>query len=68
MDRIASYVAAPAFALAALAASFLTCPEDPDEGLRQELNALKAQVASLQDAVSALRKQVGDLQTRNATL
>jgi uncharacterized protein YlxW (UPF0749 family) len=45
-----------------------TYAEDPDEGLRQELNALKAQVASLQDIVSALKKQVGELQTRDATL
>src|SRR5690349_10233555 len=69
MNRIPSYVASAAFAIAALTAGSSICAEDHDhdqdknhdKGLRQELNALKAQV-------SALQKQVGDLQTSNATL
>src|SRR4051812_32211002 len=63
MNRIPSYMVSAALALAALTAGSRAYADDQDhdQGLRQELNALKAQV-------SALQKQVGYLQTSNATL
>jgi trimeric autotransporter adhesin len=42
--------------------------EDNDRGLRAEITALQAQLASLQSTVSALQDQVNSLQTSNTTL
>lgn len=68
MYRISSYVASAAFALTALTIDSRTYAEGPDQGLRQELDTLKAEVTALQDTVSALHQQVSALEAINTTL
>lgn len=68
MNRIHSCVVSAALALAALTPGSSIYAEDQehDQGVRQELKALKAQVASLQTTVKTLQSQLTTVQANKA--